>query len=353
MVTWGFTFIEGGIRLKLRVLWVTNLYHRPGEAGFRGIFVTQLHEALAKRPDLEIEVEVVAQDRGTADYLWGNARVRLRWDRGRFHLAHVHYGLTGLATLMLPSTAPIIATLYGDDINTGWQKACTVASLRRARRRIFVSKRLADQWPSPENVVLPNGIDFEVCRPIPRAEACAALGLDPEPRRVLFGGAPENSVKGYDLFREVLARVRQAIPSAEELILSQPGQSYSQVVTKLNAADCLLFTSRQGSEGSPTVVKESLAVGLPVVSVDVGDTKEMLSGVFPGGVVTWPAGTGELGRAALAAGLGKRVIEILQNRQRSDGREKRGALRQEEICAKLVSIYREVAGDSRPDLRYR
>jgi glycosyltransferase involved in cell wall biosynthesis len=45
----------------------------------------------------------------------------------------------------------------------------------------------------------------------------------------------------------------------------------------MSACDALLLTSYH--EGSPTVVKEALACGLPIVSVDVGDVREQVHGV--------------------------------------------------------------------------
>jgi hypothetical protein len=50
-----------------------------------------------------------------------------------------------------------------------------------------------------------------------------------------------------------------------------------QVPQWLNASDVLLMTSLH--EGSPTIVKEALACGLPTVSVDVGDVGEQIKGV--------------------------------------------------------------------------
>ena len=269
----------------LRVLWVTNMLYEPGAASARGIFVTQQRAALLATGRVEVDTELVAQGRGAPDYLAANPRVRARWDAGRYDLVHVHYGLTGMATLMLPTRTLRVFTFYGSDVNDPVQRTLSVAAARSAVRRIFVARRLAALWPDPRNEILPNGVDFAACAPSDRERACRELGLDPAPPRVLFGARPENGVKGYAVFREVFEQVRRAVPDAEELILTELGQSYERVVAKLNAADVLLFTSRRGSEGSPTVVKEALAVGLPVVSTDVGDVAEMLEGVTPGAVV--------------------------------------------------------------------
>ena len=144
---------------RLRVLWVTNMFYAPGASSARGIFVTQSRDALVATGLVDIETEVVAQDRGRLDYLGANRRVRDRWDRGGFDLAHLHYGLTGLSTLTLPSVTPLVFTFYGSDLNDPVQRTISVATARRARRRLFVAQRLSNLWPDPRNVVLPNGVE--------------------------------------------------------------------------------------------------------------------------------------------------------------------------------------------------
>lgn len=326
----------------LRVLWVTNMLYEPSARSARGIFVTQQRDALLATGRVAIDTEVVAQGRGTLDYVGANARVRARWDAGGYDLLHVHYGLTGLATLMIPSRCPMIFTFYGSDVNDALQRTISVATARRAKRRIFVARRLADLWPDRRNVVIPNGVDFSMCAPRDRTAACRELHLDPAIPRILFGAPPNNPGKRYDLFRETVERVRRVFPSAAELILSEPSQPYAKVVAKLNAADVLLFTSRRGTEGSPTVVKEAAVVGLPVVSTDVGDARETLQGVSPGAVVPWPDDGSE---TTLIEALAERVVSVLEQRRRSNGRAARGELRQENVAARILSLYEDVVRD--------
>ncbi|MBZ0270322.1 glycosyltransferase, partial [bacterium] len=174
----------------MRVLWVTNMFHEDGDAGARGIFVRQQWDAMRATGRVELERELVAQGRGVADYLRANRRVRAHWDRGRFDLVHVHYGLTGLATMMLPTSVPMVFTFYGSDINDRLQRTLSVGTARRAARRIFVANRLASLWPDDRNVVIPNGIDFATCVPRDRTAARVELGLPGEGARILFGAHP-------------------------------------------------------------------------------------------------------------------------------------------------------------------
>ena len=55
------------------------------------------------------------------------------------------------------------------------------------------------------------------------------------------------------------------------------GYSRSEVNRLMCAADCLLLTSLR--EGSPQVVKEAMACGCPIVSVDVGDVRERIQDI--------------------------------------------------------------------------
>lgn len=322
----------------LRVLAVTNLW--PTGGSFRGIAVREQVEAL-RRLGHTVDVEVVAQERGKADYLFAAPRIRRRIAAGGYDLVHVHYGLTGFAA-RLAGAKPRVLSMYGSDINTGWQRRITRLGWKGTAARIYVSQRLADTAGDPAGIVIPNGVDFTVFAPRDRAEARAWLGLPADGTLVLFGAARDNAVKRYDIFRDVLAALRGRGLDVRELVLAEPHQPRERVAAKFAAADVLLFTSRQGSEGSPTVVKEATAMGLPVVTVDVGDVAEILRDVSPSAVVPFPGPDEPDARARLVGRLADATAEVLADGRRADGREQVAWLDSLEVARRIEDVYREV-----------
>jgi glycosyltransferase involved in cell wall biosynthesis len=97
----------------------------------------------------------------------------------------------------------------------------------------------------------------------------------------------------------------------------------------MNAADCLLVTSKTG--GSPAAVQEAMACNLPVVSVDVGDVRERLEGVSECAVVE---------RCPIA--LGMAMADILRAPRRSDGRKHAAELGLDVLASRLAAFYAEI-----------
>lgn len=328
----------------LRILTITNLW--PVDGSFRGIFVRE-HVEILRRLGHHVDVEVVAQRRGRADYLLAGPRIWRRVRSGNYDVVHVHYGLTALAARFARGV-PRVLTIYGSDINVGWQRRVTRFAWGGTAARIYMSRRSAERAGEPSAVIIPGGVDFSLFAPSDRVAARAALGLDPHDKAVLFGAATDSPIKGYDVFTDVLAELRTRGIPVRELILAAQGQPRSEVPAKFAAADVLLFTSKKGFESSPTVVKEASAMGLPVVSVGVGDVGDVLSGVTPSAVVEYPEPWGDQdSRRALVAELADRTEEVLAAGGRSNGRERNAHLNAEVIAQRIVEVYREAIAASK------
>jgi len=323
----------------LRVLAVTNMW--PVGGSFRGVFVEEQVNALRKL-GAHVDVEVVAQARGRRDYLLAAPRIRRRVREGNYDIVHVHHGMCALACRFI-GDVPRVLGLYGHDINWHWQRWITRMGWGPIPDRLYLTKRMAAAAGEPDGPVIPNGVDFEVFAPGDRDAARARFGFSPEDRVILFGGVPSNWVKGYDVFSAVLAALRERGLPVKEFVLPEPGQDRHQTAQKFLAADVLLFTSRKGFEGSPTVVKEATAMNLPVVTTDVGDVAEILSGVHPSAVVEWPEPWGTpASRAKLVADLADQVEKVLAVGTRSNGREQNAWLAWDEIGKKIIEYYRQV-----------
>jgi glycosyltransferase involved in cell wall biosynthesis len=182
-------------------------------------------------------------------------------------------------------------------------------------------------------MVIPSGVDMDLFRPIPRCEARRLLGWRDEERVVLFNAAGRTpGVKRLDLAEASVAVMRQLIGEVRFVVL-RGDIDQEEVPLYLSGADCLLLTSDY--EGSPDIIKEALACGLPVVSVEVGDVPERLEGVYPSRIV-----------ARDPRAVGTAAAEIVLSGQRSNGRELIRELSSTSITEKILQVYRSMINES-------
>jgi glycosyltransferase involved in cell wall biosynthesis len=248
----------------------------PTEADpWAGCFVRDLVEDVRA---LGVDVEVLAFDGRKRRMTYAEAGLLLRRElrRGCFDLVHAHYGLTGVLALC-QARLPTVVTFHGSDTGNPqvkWQ-AWLSWFVARLATPVFVSRDGARRLGLANAAVIPSGVDVDLFRPQPAAEARRSLGWPQRGRYVLLPGARANPVKGAHLFDSVVRGLRHRVPKVTPVSLE--GFSREQVVDVMNAVDVTLMTSE--FEGSPVSIKESLACMTPVVSVPVGDLPELLKGL--------------------------------------------------------------------------
>ncbi|MEE9152407.1 MAG: glycosyltransferase family 4 protein, partial [Thermoplasmata archaeon] len=173
--------------------------------------------------------------------------------------------------------------------------------LGRINRLIAVNQSTKDyyaqKYPRIKDkiAVIPVGVDLDLFRPLDREKMRKRYGFNQEDKIILYVGR-FSVEKGLDLllsaFKELKSEVggvrlillgegmmeeklRKIVKSQniEDVTFMKP-HDHKKIPEILNCADLLALCSSY--EGMPTIVLEALACGVPVVSTDVGDVKNMV-----------------------------------------------------------------------------
>ena len=289
-----------------------------------------------------VEVECFFLRSRTSPHALVSELLRFRRVLRRFQpfVVHAHFGtVTALFAMLASLPHPLMITFRGTDLNAvpnGGVRAflgrvfSQLAALRAAHI-VCVSSQLRARlwWRKSRVTVIPSGVDYTQFRPIDRAVARRLLGWQAEERVVLFNAGHDARNKRLDLAQEACRHARLILPDLRLEVLrghTDPGL----IPVLMNASDCLLVAS--DSEGSPTVVQEALACGLPIVSVPVGDIEERLRDVIPSRIVQRDAGL-----------LAEAVVELTRSPLRSNGRSKIGEISLQSIALKLKGRYEILA----------
>ena len=240
----------------------------------KGYFVPFIVEQVDALKQLGIDVEYFGvHGKGIRGYLSNRSALKAKIHEYHPDLIHAHYGLSGLLA-NLQRMIPVVTTYHGSDIHEGGRNLFfSRLAIRLSAYNIFVTEQLQKQagYHGNNQCALPCGIDTVTIHPIDRTEARRQLGWETDGKYALFAGAFDNAVKNSSL-----AKAAAALATNIHLI-EMRGFTRNQVNLIMNAANCLLMTSYR--EGSPQVVKEAMVCGTPVVSVDVGDVKEVTAGI--------------------------------------------------------------------------
>ncbi len=181
--------------------------------------------------------------------------------------------------------------------------------LKRAHQLIFVDRNSCGvyeklyPWIADKKTIIPIGVDITVFKPEDKQSLRKKYGFSDTDKIVLFVGRLEKEknvdflirachVASHEIsgLRLVVAGSGSCLPALRQLQnelkfdrVTFLGEVENKLVPGvINLADVLCLCSEY--EGSPTVIKEALACGVPVICNDVGDAAEVLHGI-PGCVI--------------------------------------------------------------------
>ncbi len=265
-------------------------------------------------------------------------------------LVHAHYGYVGMVA-RTQWKAPVVVTFHGDDllgtVNHAGRTTPTSRVVAAAGRAlgplvdavIVQSRQMAAKFNGLPNVyVLPHEIDFDMFRPVPKAQARALLGFESARKYLLFAANPDIAVKRFPLAMAAAEKLRDQDPSIELVVVHKEPQP--RLALYMSACDVLVFPSYQ--EGSPNIVKQAMACNLPIVATDVGDVREVIGGT-PGCHICPPD------VSAFVHAIG----QILTRCERTSGRDKVRHLDGPNVARQLIKVYEHVLSNNPSRLRVR
>ncbi|HEU5382649.1 MAG TPA: glycosyltransferase [Ktedonobacteraceae bacterium] len=325
----------------LRVLMVTGVYPTTARP-HAGTFIKTLVEALRAAG---IEVEIIHPDPGPVlwRYLSAIFQVWCKTWRGKFDIVHGHYGQWCFFA-RLQWKVPVVAAFLGDDLlgtvtaRGGYSiKGALIVRLSRWLCRhvdaaLVKSKQMQAVANHPAVRVIPDGVDFNLFQPLARMQARAELGWRQHGHYVLFGNNPAIPVKNIRLARASIAYLAQQGIEAELIVAN--GLPQTQLVRYINACNAVILPSH--AEGSPNIVKESMACNVPVIATDVGDVNDVIWSTQ--GCSLCPPDP-----AAFALGL----LRAFQHHEPTTGREDIAHLESSLIAQQTLAVYQHVLARQR------
>jgi len=320
----------------MKVLVISNMY--PGKNSHMGIFIKQQVE------DMENEglctIKVVRNRKGSVAYVPFILKNIFYLLLGSYDIVHAYYGFHSALFAAIIKRRPLIITFMGSDAVKEPSRNRVYRILQkfvvsRSNHIIAVSSKIKNilisdlGTDSSKISVITFGINFNLFKPMPQAKAREKLGFPSDKKLVLFPSNPLRIEKRFDIFNRAVELLQKENHNILPVILSNNRRPYSEVPLVMNACDVLVLTS--DSEGSPTVIKEALACNLPIVSVDVGDTREVIKDATNCYICKQDP-----------VNIAERIKLVLNNGIRTAGRNNIKHLSSKKIARKIIELYREI-----------
>ena len=323
----------------MRVLIATRMYPTPRRPVF-GTFVRTQVEAL-RAAGVDLELLVADGDQGSFDaYRHALARIRQVARECSADIIHAHFCYPGVVA-RAQRTLPVVVTFHGSDLlgDIGPDGTLTTRGLaqrsigRRLTRYIDAAIVQSDQMvrevaSRTPVYVIPHEVDLTVFRPMPRAQVCAQLGLDAGRTRLLFAADPAIPVKGFPFAQAVVAGLRRTHGIDLDLHVVHRDTQES-LAMQMSASDVLIFPSFQ--EGSPNIIKQAMACGLPLVTTDVGDVRERVA-----------SASGCLILPRVESAFIDAIVTLLERPERTDARSCLHDLEPQAVARRIIGVYEDV-----------
>lgn len=249
------------------------LFICSGHKNFDGEFhpgaVVQNQANSFRDAGLEIDFFLI-KGKGITGYLKSVFPLVKKLKKNQYDALHSHYSLSAFVTtisLLFLGKKKFnhVVSLMGSDIQSkGWKRyLIKYFNKTKWKETIVKSEKMAQDIGLSKYHVIPNGVNLDIVKPKKDKQQPTL------PMTVLFAANPNRKVKNYELAKSAMQKIDDT-KAQLKVVYNKP---HAEIINEINEADIVLLTSRW--EGSPNIVKESMACNKPVVSTDVGDVRQL------------------------------------------------------------------------------
>jgi teichuronic acid biosynthesis glycosyltransferase TuaC len=241
-------------------------------------------------------------------------------------IIHAHYGLSGLFA-NFQRKAPVVTTMHGDDINLKRNRIFSLIASILSHQTIVVNELMLKSLITNNVRVIPCGVNSRVFVEYDQTLVRKELKLSQDRKYVLFSSSFSRPEKNSKLAFEAINLLKNKGVDCE--LLELKGYSRIEVAKLFSAVDAALLTSIR--EGSPQFVKEALATNCPLVSVDIGDVRDLIRVSSKNYIVDYDAKE-----------VAKSLETIFIDNERSDGRKYINDIDSYVIARKIIIVYNNI-----------
>ncbi len=248
------------------------LFVCSGNKGISPIVKSQADSLKNKEVELEV-FPIIGQ--GLRGYLKNIPKLKKQILIFKPDIIQSHYSFCGIIASLATKKIPIVASLMGSDTYQSKLMKLTIRYFANYRwsKTIVKSEDMKIRLGLNNAIILPNGVDIELFRPLDKKECRNKLEWEWDKKYILFASNPARPEKNFVLAKQTIENLNN--DKIELKVVYDVDHKLMPIY--LNAADVFLLTSKW--EGSPNIVKEAMACNIPIVATEVGDIKYLFGNI--------------------------------------------------------------------------
>jgi len=256
---------------------------------FYGIFVKEQVDSL-KKEGISIDVFFINGRENRLNYFRSVIGLLNKLKSNKYEIIHAHHTYCVypivIAKVITRTNIPVILTFHEGEVYE--RDGVTHADIDLIKRLIF-SKRIKrfalkmvdlvitvqEELIKALNfkgkyVVIPCGVDLELFHPMEKQWCRKKLNLPLEKKIIFFPADPQDENKGFYILKEALKNLE----GTDMEVISAGNIDHFNIPIYMNAADIVIQLSE--FEASPMVLKEAMAVNIPIIFTDAGDARSLI-----------------------------------------------------------------------------